>query len=255
MSRPTLATLRLAVMAATIIGAAQAASPREPAALTTARGELLLQWTDGSVTRGEDLVGVELILGNVPVTIAAARISPRDPRREIWQFDLRRANGRRYCTPDPQQEQWAMILPDPAAPGGFIITCSSGALGKCLIAGYAPWRQDAAGRSLAAYHRACLHMMRGAYGGGQRGWTRNGMRVEIYDDGGVNPDDEPSDMPFEAGWNEHGAVCIAHPRVPENGSLAAIVAEVPRLVGRVGPEACTEERARALGALLFNRSR
>ena len=244
----------LLALAAAFTGPAAATPDRQPMALTAERGALQLAWTDGSVTRGEALIGIELVLNGGSVTIAAARVSPHDPQSEIWQFDLRRADGTRYCSPDPYGEQWAMTLPDAAAPGGFSITCSSGALGKCLTAGYAPWRQDAAGRSLAAYHRACLHMMRAAYGGGARAWTRTGMRVEIYDDGGVNPDDRPSQMPFEAGWNEHGAVCIAHPRVPENGSLAAILSELPRLAGLVGPEACTEERARALGALLFNRS-
>ena len=37
--------------------------------------------------------------------------------------------------------------------------------------------------------------------------------------------------------------------------LAAIVAHVPRLAGHTGPAACDEERAAALGALVFNRSR
>lgn len=98
-------------------------------------------------------------------------------------------------------------------------------------------------------------MLRGAYGGGERGWTRNGTRVDLFDHDGVVPDDEPGDMPFEAGWNEHGAVCVAHPRIPENGSLTDILAAHPQLAGRLGPEACTEERARALGAIVFNRSR
>jgi hypothetical protein len=43
--------------------------------------------------------------------------------------------------------------------------------------------------------------------------------------------------------------------VPENAGLAEIAAREPRLAGRTGPEACAEERAAAMGALVFNRSR
>ncbi|WP_198368459.1 ADYC domain-containing protein [Roseomonas rosulenta] len=250
MFRRSLAILLLAATAAS----AEAVAP-QPVALSAERGDFRLEWSDGTVTRGASLVGARLMLAGEPVTITAARPSPHDRLGEIWQFDLRRADGSRYCTPDPHGEQWAMTLPDPEAPGGFSITCTSGGLGKCLNNGYAPWRQTADGQSLAAYHRACLHMLRAAYGGGEHGWTRNGTRIDMFDDAGIVPDDEPSDTPFEAGWNEHGAVCVAHPRIPENGSLDDILAETPHLAGRLGPAACTEERARALGALVFNRSR
>lgn len=250
MIRHAFALLLLAITPA----AAETAPPR-PVSLTAQAGDFRLTWSDGRVMRGAALVGARLTLADRAVIIAAARPSPRDPQGEIWQFDLRLADGSRYCTPDPAGEQWAMTLPDEAAPGSFSLTCTSGGLGKCMDYGYVPWRQGTDGRSLTAYHRACLHMLRAAYSGGARAWTRNGTQVDIFDHAGVQPDDAPSDMPFEAGWDENGAVCLAHPRIPEHGSLEDILAETPRLTGRLGPEACTEGRARALGALIFNRSR
>ena len=60
-------------------------------------------------------------------------------------------------------------------------------------------------------------------------------------------------MAFEAGWTHDGAVCVNHPRVKENISLGDIAARWHRLAGRTGAR-CTEETARSLGALLFNRS-
>jgi hypothetical protein len=52
-----------------------------------------------------------------------------------------------------------------------------------------------------------------------------------------------------------GAICVAHPRIPENISLEELGARYPRLRGSLGPAACTEEGAiRDPRALLFNRS-
>jgi hypothetical protein len=104
---------------------------------------------------------------------------------------------------------------------------------------------------------ACRSLLRGACGHPDRPWTRDGMRVESYDRIGIQPPEEdPGDLRFEAGWQpEGGAVRVAHPRVPENAGLAEIAAREPRLAGRTGPEACAEERAAAMGALVFNRSR
>jgi hypothetical protein len=60
-------------------------------------------------------------------------------------------------------------------------------------------------------------------------------------------------MAFEAGWTDAGAVCVNHPRVVEHVTLADITERWPDLEGKTGA-ICTEEFARALGAMLFNRS-
>ncbi len=65
---------------------------------------------------------------------------------------------------------------------------------------------------------------------------------------------EDSEYEFVAGWDSKGAVCVHHPRIRENISLAALEADVPRLAGRTGA-ICTEAYARSLGALIFNRSK
>jgi hypothetical protein len=108
--------------------------------------------------------------------------------------------------------------------------------------------------SLAALHAICVRMVRADYGGTGHGWTRDGMPIDLWDRFGIQRPETAAPMPFEAGWTEEGAVCVAYPRVPANGDLATILAEQPRLAGLLGPDACTEAIARDLGAVLFNRS-
>jgi hypothetical protein len=79
------------------------------------------------------------------------------------------------------------------------------------------------------------------------------MRIDIFDDDAVQTADNDPAEEFEAGWNAAGAVCVRHVRVKENTSLDALAHTCPRLRDRLGAS-CTEERARALGATLFNRS-
>lgn len=108
--------IRLAFALLMLATAPAAAEPARPVALTAEAGDFRLAWSDGRVMRGAELVGARLTLAGEAVTIAEARLSPHDSHGEIWQFDLRRADGSRYCTPDPIGEQWAMVLPDAQAP-------------------------------------------------------------------------------------------------------------------------------------------
>lgn len=55
------------------------------------------------------------------------------------------------------------------------------------------------------------------------------------------------------GWSPDGAVCVHHVRVKENVTLAELEMRYPKLAGRTGA-VCTEEFARANGAILYNRS-
>jgi hypothetical protein len=169
--------------------------------------------------------------------------------------------------------------------GAFELACTGGAMGKCIRFGYHPWQTrawpahalyqqavnqralneqalnenalrqqtDASSPSYLTLYNACLRMVRADYGGDGNGTTRNGMRIDLYDVRGIEvPANDPR-MAFEAGWTDAGAVCVNHPRVVENVTLADITARWPRLAGKTGA-ICTEEFARSLGALLFNRS-
>lgn len=224
-------------------------------------GDFRATLSDGRTLRGADLIGATLNLTHngepIPLRIDAAERDTNQP--DVWLFSLTlpAADGGRqdYCMPDPDGRSLAMPYPAAGEPLGFGLTCSSGAVGKCIRFGYRPWAMAPDGRtSLAPYHAACVNLIRGAYTGPERAWTRDGMGIDIFDDIGVQRADMDPGHAFEAGWTEAGAVCVAHPRVPENGSLEEIAAARPALAERIGPAGCTHERARALGALVYNRS-
>lgn len=221
--------------------------------LTAEGGDFRAELSDGRILHGADLVGAVLQLGAAELRIDATRRD--EAAADVWLFRISaRAPGGEwdeYCGADPQGERLGLVYPD--EDGALRLTCSSGAIGKCIRFGYRPWASTAEGVSLAPYHAACVNMIRAAYGGPDRAWTRDGMRIDVYDRIGIQqPANEPG-AAFEAGWTPAGAVCVAHVRVPENGSLADVAAAVPVLTGRTGT-GCTEARAVALGALVLNRS-
>jgi hypothetical protein len=227
-------------------------------------GDFRAELSDGRVLRGADLVGAVLHFDGLDIRIDAARqdagvpgAQASTPVTDVWLFRLSARQGEapwaEFCEPDPQGERLGMVLPGEG--GGFSLTCSAGGIGKCVRFGYRPWATAPDGRSLAPFHAACVNTLRAAYGGGERAFTRDGTAIDIYDRIGIQAPANDPDQAFEAGWTPEGAVCLAHPRIPENGSLAEIAAHATRLAGRTGPEACDEDRAAALGALVFNRSR
>jgi hypothetical protein len=135
-------------------------------------------------------------------------------------------------------------------------------MGKCIRFGYHPWQtqpwpaqalHQGTSPSYLTLYNACLRMVRADYGGDGNGTTKNGMRIDLYDERGIQVPANDPQMVFEAGWTDAGAVCVNHPRVVEHITLADIEARWPRLAGNTGA-ICTEEFARAHGALLFNRS-
>ena len=79
------------------------------------------------------------------------------------------------------------------------------------------------------------------------------MLIDIYDVWKIQTAERQDGHDFEAGWSPEGAVCVRHVRVKENVSLEELERLHPRLKARTGA-VCTEDFARAHGALLFNRS-
>jgi len=98
-------------------------------------------------------------------------------------------------------------------------------------------------------------MVRADYCGDDQPTTRDDMLIDYYDRLGIAGRDDRPGLNFEAAWDENGAVCVAHPRVPQNMTLERLAETCPRLRGRLGP-ACTEETADQFGTpLLMNASR
>jgi hypothetical protein len=97
-------------------------------------------------------------------------------------------------------------------------------------------------------------MVRGDYCGDGMAHTKDGTSIDIYDDLGIQTVGAADDarFVFEAGWTPAGAACVAHTRWTDLLTLEELARTCPRL--KQAP-ACTEARARSLGAHLFNRSR
>lgn len=233
---------------------------QDPGRLDVDGTEFVLSRPGMPLLRGADLTGAVLTvrIGDIDTRVRIASVQ-RDPEAiggPVWLHDLRvqQADGawQPLCLPNAKDERTGFPLSDGA--GGFVLTCVSGAEGKCVRWGYRPWDHAPDGTSLAVVHRACINMVRADYGGDDRPSTRDGMAIDVYDVWGIQKPENDPGFEFEAGWTPDGAVCVNHPRVAANIGLAELEARYPGLTGKTGP-ACTEATARALGAVLFNRSR
>ena len=224
---------------------------------------------DGRVLTSPDLIGAVLDAADeqgrtIAVRIDAVTRDPSDSDGDIWlhQFsvpDATPGSWREFCSPGPDGTiagfplagVWTRDGRHEHASPSLTITCTSGAIGKCVRLGYKPWRA-VGGESLWDYHQACVRAIRADYGGDGTGHTRNGTLVDIFDRLRIQPpepDPRGPALEFEAAWGADGAVCVRRTRIPELLSLDELAGRYPRLAGRIGGD-CSESAA----ALLWNRS-
>jgi hypothetical protein len=242
------------------LGVAASAAAHVAPRMTVGGTEFVVTLGDGRVMRRRDLAGTVLdvrFAGRpMRLRIASVEPDPQDRTGTVWlhTFETPDADGgwRNFCTAGPDGRRQGFPLA--GGPDGVELSCTAGAIAKCVRFGYRRWTDAADGAALAPLHAACVRMVRGDYGGAGRPWTKDGMQIDVYDDHGVQRPDNGPDDAFEAGWGPGGAVCVHHVRVSENVALAELEILYPKLRGRTGA-ICTEEFARAHGALIFNRSR
>lgn len=255
----------LLVLAASALAAPPLAAPGPSAAVAGTTFRVTLP--DGSVIAQEQLPGTVLTLGDGSgaqrrIRIDAVERDARDPLGEIVLYTLSEpdpATGqwRNACQPDPDGRRLGFPLAGAftadgryvPASGRILITCTGGAEGKCIRFGYKPWRTLPDGTSLEPYYQACVRLVRADYGGDGVGHTRNGTPIDLFDRIGIQRDEVGPGMTLEAAFGPDGALCVAHPRLPDLISLDALVQRYPRLTGHTGA-GCDEPAA----ALLFVRS-
>jgi hypothetical protein len=257
MIRTAIATL------AAVLGASGALATQPVPQRIEADGPTLkVTLSDGRVLTSPDLVGAVLTIRDSDgvvrrIKLAGLSDDPRDRSRTIklhdFQVEVAPGEWRPYCQKWPADGTQAGI-PMATANGGFELVCTAGSKVKCVRFGYAPWATGPDGQSLRPLWEACNRMVRADYGGQGEATTLDGQIIDMYDPQGIQKPDYLLGHGFEAGWGPDGAVCVNHVRVKQNTSLAALEARYPRLKGRTGA-VCTEEFARAHGAILFNRSR
>ena len=283
----------LAVLAAAVAAPARAGDEADraasPVASIAVEGTVLkITLADGRVLASRDLIGASLLIDQGDrlrrVRLDGIERDPDDKRRDvapadvIWlhSFAVEGPDGAwgPLCEDGPDGRRQAISVAGrfsyadgrlgAGEPGSFELACTAGAMGKCVRFGYHPWQTRDLPQPVSHHDgepvpshldlfNACIRMVRADYGGDGTGTTRNGMLIDLYDDYGIQAPDLDHRMTFEAGWTQDGAVCVNHPRVKENISLGEIAARWRRPAGRTGAS-CTEEAARSLGALLFNRS-
>jgi hypothetical protein len=261
------AVIAISLVLVATVPVAVAALPASLQSVLVDGTEFKVMLADGRVLRSRDLVGATLMMQIGPralrVRIDAVEHDPDARLGDVWLHTISAqapdGSWRNICQAGPDGRRQGFPLAgrvrlgdtvlDAAEVGVFDITCTSGARGKCVRWGYLPWVEGGLDR-----YNACVRMARADYCGDGRGTTRDGMSIDMYDDRGIQePDNDPT-HDFEAGWTSSGAVCVRHVRVKENVALAALAEMCPRLKDRLG-EMCTEDKARALRAWLFNRSR
>ncbi|MEO6277415.1 ADYC domain-containing protein [Roseateles sp.] len=253
----------IAALGLALHGLSIAAAPAAP--LRAEGTEWVLQAPGGSL-RSADLVGAELRLaGGAVLRIDSAQRVSDGGARSWWAHELSVQTDlqgwKPLCAPHSDGTHYAVVLPGREQadgsladePASYAVSCTSGALAKCLRMGYEPWQTTPQGASMRGTYNACLRMVRADYGGHGLAYTENGRQIDVYDTQGVQQADMLPGQAFEAGWSESGAVCVHHVRVAHKLTLAELESLYPTLRGRVG-EVCTEAFARAHGALTFNRS-
>ncbi|WAS95943.1 ADYC domain-containing protein [Nannocystis punicea] len=212
---------------------------------------------DGHVLSDNEMIGVVLTVRDEEgawrkVRIEKIEADPRDPEitlHELSVQDPETSTWAPLCAPGPDGLARAMPLAGTwmadgryeAADGAFNVTCTSGAIGKCVRFGYKPWVTASDGSSLWDYHQACVRMVRADYCGDGTSFTKNGTQINIFDRLKIQMLDKAPGYVLEAAWGPAGALCVHHPRVAETATLAQLEAKCPeRLRGRTGA-ACNRE--------------
>lgn len=259
------------------IGASAEAAPNEQIRAATVDGTMLkVPRGDGTIAEGQDLVGA-IIVGFDPDTLSPVRVriddiekDKRDKTGDIYLYGLSVWNAQssaweNHCKADPSGiakgfpiagtwDENGRHLPSKTQ---FIVACTSGVYGKCVVAGYKPWSKTKDGVSLWDAHQACTRMLRADYCGTGKGNTVNNIPIVIYDRLGINPAKPGDNHTFEAAWTADGAGCIAKTRIPDLATAEAIVASCPSKIrdsAKTKIKCDAHEHERNKKVLLYNSS-
>ena len=204
-------------------------------------GTHLVGVTSGGATlRGTDFIGAEMIAETSDGDPVAVRLhdihASDDPDLLLYQIQYATGTGWEWLCgvggdglPEaafPVAGRWDPLSGAKVATDGSFVTlaCShAGAVGKCVTAGYKPWRQvpgcsGAVCPTLERHHQACTRMLRADYCGDGTSHTREGWSVVLFDSLGIQNDDHTAyplqSWLFDAQWDDNGARCFDVNRWP-----------------------------------------
>jgi ADYC domain len=124
----------------------------------------------------------------------------------------------------------------------FTLGCTSAVIAKCYRWGYRPWITGYG--DLVTLHWACTRLARADYCGNGVSHTRNGTKVNVWDNlpepGPIQRHGllAPLGMIFEAGWSTHGAVCLSRARWLLDGAVLAAACPDRLVPPGVGETVC-----------------
>lgn len=233
--------------------------------------QLQVRKKDGTLATKEELLGAVLVAagsGGVSEVyrIDSIELDPTDETGEIYLYSFsvqepQTGEWKNLCMPGPDGMQKGFPLAGYWNAHGkhiesdreYLITCTSGVIGKCVRFGYFPWKKTKDGHSLWKYHQACTRMMRADYCGNGNPHTRNGTKIELFDRIGIEKDTKEPGLSFEAAWNEQGAICVKKTRIKEIATLDSILRECPQKIGKQLGSNCIESFSNRK-TLILNRS-
>lgn len=103
------------------------------------------------------------------------------------------------------------FVPPPAGAEYFTLSCFDGAIAKCLLWGYLPWKSP----EMAALHQACVRAVRADYCGTGQSFTCPGTIVDVTDRQAIQPRSAARTATnLEAHWDSNGATCLNVARMP-----------------------------------------
>lgn len=204
-------------------------------------GELV--GTHDSVTyRGADFLGAEWDLtfvdgggGEIPASMWIAAYTAAGAHKYTFKYNDAANQPQFVCDADPDGAYASVAIPDVSvhAVTGEVVEredtlylgCTSGAVGKAVVWGYAPWDRG------AVDFEAAIRVVRADYCGTGASWTVPGTHLQLADAWDVN-DFVDAEQPTEALWGQSGALCVGAPRLDEYaGEVTCGGVPVPPCVG------------------------
>src|SRR4051812_8146931 len=191
---------------------------------------------DGRLLAQDDLVGAVLDVADeaghpLTVRIDAYEPDPLDATGETILYTLAIPDGaggwENPCPPGPDGRRqgfplggrWPATGQHIEAAGELLMTCTAGAIGKCVRNGYRPWAKAPDGQPLWSLHQTCVRLFRADYCGSGHAYTRNGTPIDVFDSLGIQKPANAQDMSFEAAFDVAGALCVARPRLHDGPTL------------------------------------
>ncbi len=177
------------------------------------------------VISGEDLKGLEIdvyydeVDTNFTLRIDDVYVDPDNADGDVYfhkvtYLDAESGVWMPICEDDPSNEAIVMegVWDEDSGDrldleGVFSFSCRNGVVAKCVEWGYRPWAEQD-GESLQPAHQACTRMARADYCGDGTPHTLNGVAIDIEDQLETSLQTFETWWPYEAEWNEDGAVCV-----------------------------------------------